>query len=263
MSKYYFQMRYMQLTMMAALMGCTFAALAQTQPDDAWLAELTQIYGKDEVQTHKKLLTKAKAGDLPAQHALGELLIQSDRTDEGVAWLKYAANQGYAPAIMTLSDFYLGELTQFDRDLEQAIYWLEKATQHAEVGSEAAFALAELYSKEQKIYRSPTQVYTQPANLEKARYWYEQSALLGNKNAQLELGVIYLKAKGVPKDSVQGFKWILMAAENGNSTAAQIIGLMYDTGEGVTQSNERALYWYAKPAQGYVDAMVDFVAKNR
>lgn len=253
MSKSGFLGRCVQWIAMITLMVSAVPTFAQTQPDDTWLVGLTLSDSGDEVLALKRLLTKAKAGDLSAQHGLGEMLLQIGRTDDGVAWLKYAAYQDYAPSKMTLAELYLGQLTQFDRDIEQAVYWLEKAAQHADTRSEAAFALAELYSTENEVYERGAKIRIIPADFEKARHWYEAAAQSGHATAQLKLGMMYLNAKSILKDSVQAFKWILLAAENGEPSAAEMAGLMYDTGDGVTQSNERALFWYAKGAQNYVD----------
>ena len=53
----------------------------------------------------------------------------------------------------------------------------------------------------------------------RAKTWYEKAAVAGNPDAQYELGMIYIKGKGVPKSEADGIAWLRKAAEAGHAEA--------------------------------------------
>ena len=63
----------------------------------------------------------------------------------------------------------------------------------------------------------------------------------GNAVAQFNLGVMYEKGEGVPKDYKQAAYWYSKAAEQGNAEAQTILGIMYGEGEGVNLIKNRWL----------------------
>ena len=46
--------------------------------------------------------------------------------------------------------------------------------------------------------------------------WYRKAAEAGNKNAQYELGMCYLRGEGVPKDDYTAYTWFREAGHNGH-----------------------------------------------
>ena len=66
----------------------------------------------------------------------------------------------------------------------------------------------------------------------------------GNAAAQSNLGWMYDKGEGVPKDAVQAVAWYRKAAEQGLAFAQSNLGWMYDTGEGVPKDAVQAYMWW-------------------
>ena len=56
----------------------------------------------------------------------------------------------------------------------------------------------------------------QAGNPGKARAMYEESAAWGDKRAMFNLGLLYLRGDGLPKDEPLGLAWLALAAERPN-----------------------------------------------
>jgi len=56
-------------------------------------------------------------------------------------------------------------------------------------------------------------------NLERIIYWYTKSAEQGDADAQYELGILYEKGRGVPKNYTKAAEWFAKAAAQGNERA--------------------------------------------
>lgn len=90
-----------------------------------------------------------------------------------------------------------------------------------------------------------------PAEVEVIR----AKAQSGDPVAQMELGVIYGKGVGLPKDEVEEIKWMQKAAEQDHAGAQYRLGLRYERAEGVNFDPNEALKWYLKAAnQGLAKA---------
>ena len=57
----------------------------------------------------------------------------------------------------------------------------------------------------------------------KAIWWYQRAATAGHTGAQYNLGLMYLKGKGLPRDAVEGLGWITKAADNGDEKARALL----------------------------------------
>ncbi len=75
--------------------------------------------------------------------------------------------------------------------------------------------------------------------------WLAAAAERGDRESQLELGMLYLKP-GDKQDETTAAKWLLKAAEQGAVMAQYKIALAYDTGAGVAQDFAEAAKWYEK-----------------
>jgi TPR repeat protein len=51
-------------------------------------------------------------------------------------------------------------------------------------------------------------------------FWYAQAAEQGHALAQYNLGGMYNTGRGVPRDAVRSYMWMLLAAEAGDETAS-------------------------------------------
>lgn len=83
-------------------------------------------------------------------------------------------------------------------------------------------------------------------NANKAFFWMSKSALQNYDEAQLMLGIMYLKGIGVPKDDKKAFEFITLASKQENENAQYLLGLMYATGTGIEEDYQQAIYWYQK-----------------
>ncbi len=68
----------------------------------------------------------------------------------------------------------------------------------------------------------------------------------GDAEAQHNLGLMYAKGEGVPRDDSEAVKWFRLAAEQGNANAQQTLGVMYLEGRGVPRDFVEAMKWFAK-----------------
>ena len=74
--------------------------------------------------------------------------------------------------------------------------------------------------------------------------WYRLAAEQGLANAQLNLGAAYTNGEGVPRDDAEAVKWYRLAADQGHAPAQFNLGIMYAKGEGVLKDNAEAVRWY-------------------
>ena len=81
----------------------------------------------------------------------------------------------------------------------------------------------------------------------KARYYYQQAANLGNPEGQYALGEMLYEGKGGPPDFLGAFNLFQQLAKN-DSGAQYYLGLMYYRGDGVRQNFETARLWFQKAA---------------
>jgi len=78
---------------------------------------------------------------------------------------------------------------------------------------------------------------------------FKKLAEQGGAGAQYNLGIMYDKGRGVPKDEQQAAAWFRKAAEQGFADAQYYLGWMYDTGRGVPKDEQQAVVWYRKAAE--------------
>lgn len=94
-----------------------------------------------------------------------------------------------------------------------------------------------------------------PKDFAKAAEYYKKAADQGIVEAEYNLAVLYSNGEGVPKDQQEAMKWFLKAAEQGDTRAADSLGDIYNEGPGAFQNYSEALKWYQKAAEaGVADA---------
>ena len=59
-----------------------------------------------------------------------------------------------------------------------------------------------------------------------AARWFERAALAENADAQRNLGVLYLRGWGVPRDNVHAYGWLYQAQQEGNLRAREYLELV-------------------------------------
>ena len=153
----------------------------------------------------------AEQGDSNAQFQLGEMYEKGRkvRKNENTAqqWYRLAAEQGHVSA-----QFNLGRLMQDKNVVESLKWWLEADSRGH---NSAALYLGRIYvGGEVEILKDP----------KAAVKWFLKAAdpargFYPSAEAQLELGHIYRKGDGVPKNEAEAIKWYRRAAYQGHSIA--------------------------------------------
>ena len=90
-----------------------------------------------------------------------------------------------------------------------------------------------------------------PQNDASAVWWYRKAAGQGNAPAQFNLGWMYNKGQGETQDFVEAVRWFRKAAEQGYASAQFNLGLMYDEGRGVPQDYVQGHMWLNLAAARY------------
>ena len=83
-----------------------------------------------------------------------------------------------------------------------------------------------------------------PRDEEEVVRWYQLAAEKGYADAQHNLGVMYDKGLGLPRDFKEAVKWYRLAAEQGHASGQNNLGFMYYKGNGVLQNFEQAYAWW-------------------
>lgn len=223
--------------------------------------------------------TRAQSGDVHAMVALSAIYFRGNGAAPDVSraalWAVKAAEKVDVKG-MTLAALLLASSPDKEKQ-QQALRWALTA---ADAGEPAAMFLAGA------IYDGGLAGQRDEA---KARRWYRKSADAGNIDAMIlmvfksdvdkddveafqwltkaaearnvwaisELGVRYLKGRGVAKDDTRAEKLIRVAAYFGDARGMSNLGLAYATGRGgVEPDDEEAVRWYRKAADfGNVSAI--------
>jgi TPR repeat protein len=82
----------------------------------------------------------------------------------------------------------------------------------------------------------------------KAVIWYEKSAAQSHTGAQFNLGECYFVGEGVLQDYAEAAKWYQKSADAGESLAQYKLGSLYFNGQGVPKNHVQALKLYRKAA---------------
>ena len=139
----------------------------------------------------EKYRAAAERGNAKDQFALGMSLISGvgceRNLDEGIKWMTKAAEQGYIPAIYNLGFFYLRGLST--TKIKPPSFVLKDET------------------------------YKFPKDRNKAAYFFQKGADLGNTGCQCMLGLCYEKGFGVKQDMKEAVKWYRKAARRGDKMA--------------------------------------------
>ena len=91
-----------------------------------------------------------------------------------------------------------------------------------------------------------------PRNFELAASWFQKSANQGHADGLHNLGLRYANGEGVPLNDAMAMTLFLKAAKQGHAGAEAEIGIRYAQGRGVARDDVTAVSWFRKAAsQGY------------
>jgi hypothetical protein len=82
----------------------------------------------------------------------------------------------------------------------------------------------------------------------KAREHYQNAATNGDVHAQFNLGLMYAKGEGVGVDYTESVHWFYEAAMQGDPDSEFLLGMAYSDGSGVPKNQEAAESWIKKAA---------------
>jgi TPR repeat protein len=102
-------------------------------------------------------------------------------------------------------------------------------------------------------------------NKEKALYWYTEAALNGSVKVMPTLATMYLKAQGTEQDVEQAIKWLNEAAKFNNPEALYMLaGLYFKNNYGIEVDSKKAVNFYKLAVSaGHKEAIREFAIINR
>ena len=163
---------------------------------------------KDSTKAFENCEKAAELGSATSLNMLGfkfysKGLVVEQNLTKATDYYEKAANKGYEPAMVNLSNSYLNGEGVF-KDPRKAFFWCEKA---ADLG----FSIA-LNNLGYDFYRTGLVV---PKDGYKAFELYTKAATNGNAPAMVNLGASYEDGFGAPKDLKQAIYWYRQAASKG------------------------------------------------
>jgi hypothetical protein len=86
--------------------------------------------------------------------------------------------------------------------------------------------------------------WTGPHDPVRAAEWYRRAAERGHKDAQYNLGFMYLLGQGISADPTEGLRWLRCAADQGDEQSLRLLADLYRNGYyGVPLDLEEAERW--------------------
>ena len=110
----------------------------------------------------------------------------------------------------------------------------------------AGIAVAQKLAAEEAFKKA--EVLAQKKDYAAAMRLYRVAADQGHLESQNNVGMFYVMGMGVPKNVVEGEKWLRKAANAGHDVAQRNMGFLYLQGIGVPQDSAEAVRWLRKAA---------------
>lgn len=229
----------------------------------------------------------AEAEHLGGRLALGMLTLSrsagdTDKADEGIAWIKKAADGGQVDAQLQLGRFYANGIG-VEKDAQMGRAWLTMASGAG--SAEAAFELGQIAEKgdgsSEPDVKQAMRHYLKAAeggsvrammylgqgysfgggvieqDLNEALKWYQKAADAGTAEAMFKAGQLYeAGGEGLKKNPAKATERFAAAAEAGLPAGQFRYGLAKVKGEGTGEDSKGGIEWLAKAAEsGSADAM--------
>jgi len=149
----------------------------------------------------KWVRASAEKGNESAQYVFGMMLRRGEYLakdlPEAVRWLRLSAEKGNPDAQLELAEAYAnGEGVKADEG--EKVRWLRLSAAQGHPLAEGQLGLA-LYDQDK------------PDRWEEASGWLRKAAMQGNAESMFNLGMLYLRGHGVPKDRLFALSWFLIA----------------------------------------------------
>lgn len=88
-----------------------------------------------------------------------------------------------------------------------------------------------------------------PKDEGKAAEWFRRAAEQGNFKAQHNLGAMAFEGRGIPQDDREAARWLRLAAEQGTARSQVMLAGMLLQGRGAEKNVDEALIWYRRAAE--------------
>ncbi|KAK8896208.1 hypothetical protein M9Y10_014103 [Tritrichomonas musculus] len=234
--------------------------LAADQGDEDAQLNLGAMYAKgegvsepDKKKTCELYKKAAKQGNPKAQYNLAVMYSKGDGVDKNnkkaAKYYQKAADQDLPQAAFNLGVLYFKGSPELPADKEKAAELFEKTTVLNPNNSKALYNLAIMHMKGEGVEKDEV----------KAREYFEKAAQLNNKDALLNLGLMYYEGTaGVRKDKTMAFDCYKRSADLGNDKAQLNLALMCQKGEGCDIDKEMAKKYFQLAAdQGNTQAQIN------
>ena len=231
------------------LMAVAGSAMAQAAPPASQSAvpaarELDLAYGAYQRGLYLTALREATARiardpeDAPAMTLLGEIYNQGLGVPQdpvkAAEWYRLASKRGEARALAALGLMAM-DGRGMDKNPAQGRAWLEEAARKGEPAASYNLALLLLATGKQ-------------ADLLRAVALLRTAAEAEVADAQHALGSLYLKGRGVPRDTAEAARWFFRAAGNGNLAGEVEYAILLFNGEGVPKNEALAARYFRHAA---------------
>lgn len=225
------------------------ATLSERGPEAHASADLAEEAGRffTGVRPHAPLKGSewqafAEQGDANAQVWLARTLLQTQKPEQGIDWLRRAAEQGHPDALALLG---LASLTGrgAKRDPQDALKWLGRAAEKRYPKAEGLLALAYLNTQEIRDEAA-------------GRRWAKQAADDGDPLGQALLGELLVFGRaGMEKNEAAGAAWVRQSAEQGDPRAQFFLASLLFNGLGMDKDPAQSRFWLELAAvQGHAEA---------
>jgi TPR repeat protein len=197
------------------------AALAGEPNAQALLgATFLRGYGRrlvrpDYREAEKWLLAASEQGVAQAQYDLSRLYFKKDADEQGLPWLRKAADRGHPSAHRLLSIMYR-EGRGVPRNEAESIRLLRRAAELGDPAAQNEYGVA---------LRDGSRV---GSDARQSFQWFEKAAWSGYIGAQFNLALAYLHGTGVEQDRVRGVAWLEVCRDETYRDAIRKLGSARD-----------------------------------
>ncbi|MEE3453379.1 SEL1-like repeat protein [Dialister sp.] len=218
--------------------------------DAAMVYDIPGFEGADDEKSLELLRKSVDCGYPQALYILGRDYFEGAHQDKDIRkayeLMEKAAEAGYTDAAVDM----WGQFLDHEEEIEEAIpdisekKLLSCLKQAADWGNdEALYLLGQYYSEE--------------GDTSKAEKYLKQAMEMGNLDAQVELGGLYIFDKKSEKDHKKGISLLKEAAREGDGDALSTLGACYLQGNGVRMNRKEALKYLKKAVEvGSAEGMV-------
>jgi TPR repeat protein len=191
-------------------------------------------------------------GGIPHLSAAQELVpLYHSRHDfkKAAEWLAICADGGNGSCQHDLGSAYLTGSDLVPQDLQKAMIWLVKTTEHtgnAEETSQprAEFQIGQMYANGLGVAQ----------DYERAMQWYLRTSNYADN--QFAIAELYANGRGVSRNYPLAAEWYAKVAHGGRADAKGALADLYASGQGVPQSDRDAMFWYLRAANSWDGARV-------